>query len=105
LAKKTSRKAAKRQSQKKEAIAMTTQQLPDGKQQALQAFLRDLPYLHAQRPGQWVAYQGDRQLGFADQKQLLFQRCLDQGLFRNEIVVFCIEPQETEMTLGPVILD
>jgi hypothetical protein len=50
---------------------MTTQHLADLKQQALQAFLRDLPQLDAQRPGQWVAYHGDRQVGFAPQKHTL----------------------------------
>jgi hypothetical protein len=84
---------------------MTTQQLADRKQQALQAFLRDLPQLYGQRPAQWVAYEGDRQVGFAAQKHTLYQQCLDQGLQREEFVVFCIEPQESEMTLGPVVLD
>jgi hypothetical protein len=84
---------------------MTTQQLADAKQHALQAFLRDLPQLYAQRPGQWVAYQGNRQVGFATQKHALYQQCFDQGLQREEFVVFCIEPQETEITLGPVALD
>jgi hypothetical protein len=84
---------------------MTKAQLADLKQQALQAFQRDLPQLYTQRPGQWVAYQGDRVIGFADQKHLLYQQCFDQGLQREEFVIFCIEPQETEMTLGPMILD
>ena len=84
---------------------MTTQQVADLKQHALQAFLRDLPHLYARRPGQWVAYLGDRQVGFAAQKHTLYQVCFDQGLQREEFVVFCIEPQETEITLGPVTLD
>ncbi|HEY7428449.1 MAG TPA: hypothetical protein VH682_29725 [Gemmataceae bacterium] len=84
---------------------MTTTQVANLKQQGLQAFQRDLPNLHSQRPGQWVAYHGDQRIGFADQKHLLYQQCFDQGLRREEFVVFCIEPQETEMTLGPVVLD
>ncbi len=84
---------------------MATTPLADLKQQALQAFQRDLPELYAQRPGQWVAYQGDRRVGFADEKHVLYQQCFHQGLQREEFVVFCIEPQETEMTLGPVVLD
>jgi hypothetical protein len=84
---------------------MSSQQLADLKKQALQAFLRALRQLHAQRPGQWVAYQGVRQVGFAAQKHTLYQQCFDQGLQREEFVVFCIEPQETEITLGPVALD
>ncbi len=74
-------------------------------QKALQTFQQDLPHLCAERPGQWVAYQGDRLLGFAVHKHELYQECLHRGLQRNEFVIFCIEPQETEMTLGPVVLD
>ncbi len=84
---------------------MTIQQLADLKQQALQAFQRDLPQLYAERPGQWVAYQGDRQLGLAAHKHQLSQECFQHGLQRDEFVIFCIESQETEMTLGPVVLD
>ncbi len=84
---------------------MTIQQLTDLKQKALEAFQRDLPQLYAERPGQWVAYQGDRQLGFAAQKHQLYQECFQRGLQRDEFVIFCIEPQETEMTLGPVVVD
>jgi hypothetical protein len=75
------------------------------KQLALQTFRQELPGLWAERPGEWVAYQGDRRLGFARQKHQLYQRCLQSGLGQDEFVVFCIEPEETEMTLGPVILD
>ena len=74
-------------------------------QQALRAFERDLPQLWTQRPGQWVAYQGDQQVGFAAQKHVLYEQCFQRGLGRDEFVIFCIEPQETEITLGPVVLD
>jgi hypothetical protein len=84
---------------------MTSQQLADLKQKALTAFQRDLPKLYAERPGQWVAYQGEQQLGFAAHKHELYQQCFQRGLGREEFVIFCVEPQETEMTLGPVVLD
>lgn len=84
---------------------MTTEKLADLKQKALQAFQQDLPQLFTERPGQWVAYQGDQQLGFAAHKHELYQQCFQRGLQREEFVIFCIEPQETEMTLGPVVLD
>jgi hypothetical protein len=77
----------------------------DLQQQALRAFLRDLPMLWAQRPGQWVAYQGDWCLGFGAHKHELYQHCFQRGLQQEQFVIFCIEPQETEMTLGPVLLD
>ena len=71
-------------------------------QQALRAFQRDLPQLMAESPGQWVAYQGERRLGFALLKHILYQQCFDSGLQRDQFVIFCIEPQESEMTLDPV---
>jgi hypothetical protein len=84
---------------------MTKQQLANLKQHALEAFQQDCPKLYAQRPGQWVAYQGKQQLGFAGQKHDLYQQCFQRGLQREEFVIFCIEPQETEIMLGPVVLD
>jgi hypothetical protein len=84
---------------------MTTAQQQDAQQQALQAFQRALPQLWKERPGEWVAYQGSHQMGFAAQKHELYQRCLQSGLQREEFVIFCIEPQETEVVLGPVVLD
>ncbi len=72
-------------------------------QQALPRFLRDLPQLYLQRPGRWVAYQGDRQVGFAHEKHTLYRQCFDEGLRREDFVVFCIESQETEIVLGAVI--
>jgi hypothetical protein len=75
------------------------------RQQALRAFTRDLPQLWAERPGQFVAYRGERLLGFAHQKHELYQQCLQGGLKQDEFVVFCIVPQETEIVLGPDVLD
>jgi hypothetical protein len=84
---------------------MTINDMADDSQRALLAFERDLPQLWLVRPGQWVAYQADKQIGFAAKKHELYQRCFDLGLQREQFVVFCIEPQETEITLGPVILE
>jgi hypothetical protein len=88
-----------------EEVLMTAAELATLKQRALYAFQRDLPQLYARRPREWVAYQEDRQVGFASQKHLLYHHCFDLGLQGGEFVVFCIEPEETEMTLGPVVLD
>ena len=74
-------------------------------QQALHAFEQDLLRLWVERPGQWVAYQGERLLGFAAEKHELYQHCLQSGLQLDEFVIFCVEFQETEMDLGPVVLD
>ena len=80
---------------------MTVMQKSELGQQALRAFERDLPRLWQERPEQWVAYQGDRLLGFAAQKHELYQQCFQQGLRRDEFFIFCIEAQATEMVLGP----
>jgi hypothetical protein len=69
-------------------------------QQALRAFERDLPRLWAERPGQWVAYQGDCLLGFAAHQHELYHQCFERGLKREEFVVFCIEPLASEIFLG-----
>ena len=79
---------------------MTAEQQAESRQQALHAFERDLPRLWTERPGQWVAYQGDHLLGFAAQQHELYHQCFAQGLTRGEFVVFCIEPLVTEMWLG-----
>jgi len=84
---------------------MTAEQMQALAQQALQAFERALPVLWAERPGQWVAYRGDKQLGFAPHKHELYQQCLNQGLVLDEFVVFCIEPQEIDMFLNPAGLE
>lgn len=84
---------------------MTANDLRSQQQHALRTFLIDLPQLWAEHPGQWVAYQGGQRLGLAAHKHELYQQCYQRGLQRDEFVIFCIEPQETEITLGPVVLD
>lgn len=84
---------------------MTIHQMQALRQEALQAFDRDLPGLWEERPGQWVAYQGEKCLGYARHKHELYQQCLQQGLHLDEFVVFCIEPQETEMFINPLGLE
>ena len=84
---------------------MSTQEIQQHQQQALRAFLRDLPQLWVEHPGQWVAYQGDKRIGLAGQKHELYQECYQIGVQREEFVIFCIEPQEMEMTLGLVLVE
>lgn len=79
---------------------MAVRQKSDPGQQALEAFERELPRLWREHPGQWVAYQGARILGFAAQKHELYERCFERGPKRDEFVIFCIEPQEAELILG-----
>jgi hypothetical protein len=84
---------------------MNVQHQVDLGQQALRAFERDLPQLWAERPGQWVAYKGERLIGFAAQQHILYHDCFEKGLGRGEFVVFCIEPLEIEMLIGPQFID
>ena len=84
---------------------MEVQQFTDEKQLALQTFRKDLPRLWLDRPGQFVAYQGDKQLGFAGRKHELYQHCFQEGLTQDEFVIFCIEPEMNEMSLNPVVID
>jgi len=84
---------------------MTVQQQADLGQQALRAFKRDLPRLWAERPGQWVAYKGEHLLGFAAQQHELYHDCFQKVLSRAEFVVFCIEPLEIEIFIGPQFVD
>jgi hypothetical protein len=82
-------------------MTVKQRQQAESGQQALRAFERDLPRLWEERPGQLVAYQGERRLGVAAHKHKLYHQCFDQGLTREEFVIFCIEPRETEMYIGP----
>jgi hypothetical protein len=79
---------------------VTVEQQADLGKQAWQAFERDLLRLWDERPGQWVAYQGDRVLGFGKQKHELFHQCFELGLTREDFFIFCIEPIWTEMVFG-----
>jgi hypothetical protein len=65
------------------------------------AFRRDLPQLLSERPGQWVAYHGHQQIGFAATKQQLYQECLNRGLQQDEFLVLSIEPEMGDMMFGP----
>jgi len=88
-----------------QAVSDGTGRSQEPAEQSLRAFERDLPLLFQQHPGEWVAYRGEQPIAFAAEKHHLYQQCLDRGLGRDQFVIFCIEAQETEITLGPVVLD
>ena len=69
--------------------------------QALLTFWRDLPQLLQERPGQWVAYRGDRQLGFGKTQTELWQECLRQGLDPEEFMIRSIQPEDPDLVLDP----
>ena len=90
------------------AAAPTERLEPDARrliQQAHEAFCRDLGQLIEERPGQWVAYQGNSRIGFAPTKTGLFQLCLSLGLKRGEFLVRSIEPAAGEPVMGLGILE
>jgi hypothetical protein len=69
------------------------------------AFRRDLKQLLKERPGQWVAYHGDRRIGFADDDLALAKACLEAGIDLSEFIVKFIEPQTgNRMIMGPVLI-
>jgi hypothetical protein len=69
--------------------------LPPMIQRSQEAFRRNLPRLlqEKERLRQWVAYHGEDCLGFAASRIELYQRCLGQGLARDDFVVRCIVPE------------
>jgi hypothetical protein len=73
-------------------------------QSAEDAFRRDLPQLLYEHPGQWVAYQGHQQIGFAPTKQQLYQECLNRGLQRGEFLILSVEPEMGELMFGPGVI-
>jgi hypothetical protein len=78
--------------------------IPSIIRRSIAAFHRDLPRLLAERPGQWVAYRGDEQLGFAATKTELYHECFRRGLKRDEFLVRSVEPEMDEIVLGPGVL-
>lgn len=62
---------------------------------AQEAFRRDLPELLKNRKASqpWVAYHGDRRIGFGKSKTDLYQDCLRQGLRRGEFIVRAVESE------------
>jgi hypothetical protein len=75
------------------------------RQQARQAFDRDLPRLLAECPGQWVAYHGDRRVGCALHTGEIYKACARQGLSHDQVLIFEIIPPDEEMMFGPMAFD
>ena len=69
--------------------------------QAQMAFFRDLPKLLIERPGKWIAYQGERRVGFASNDLELYRECHRRGIPEDEFLVLCIEPEAGEVVIGP----
>jgi hypothetical protein len=56
-------------------------------QKSIDAFRRDLPELLKTHPGKWVAYHGDKRVGFGKTETELYQRCFALGLTRDDFIV------------------
>ncbi|MFI5456943.1 MAG: hypothetical protein ACHRXM_15970 [Isosphaerales bacterium] len=80
-------------SQNDEASSWVDREVPPLIQRGQEVFHRDLPQLLKEHGGKWVAYSGDRQLGVGRSQRELYQRCLRQGLNRDEFVVRGIGPE------------
>jgi hypothetical protein len=69
------------------------------------AFARDLPCLLQERPGQWVAYHGNEQIGFAATSTELYERCRSKGIAEDDLVVLRIEVETPEEKIPPFAVD
>jgi len=65
-------------------------------QHAQAAFRRDLPGLMKTHYLQWVAYHGDKRIGFSHSKTELVLECLRRGIPEDEFVVRGVEPEIPE---------
>jgi hypothetical protein len=71
-----------------------------------EAFLRDLPKLMEMqsRKRQWVAYQGDKQIGFGRTQREAAEKCLKLGLKPDEFLVEWIgPPPPDEIDIGELM--
>src|SRR5262249_5294906 len=61
------------------------------------AFMPDYEQLLAERPGQWVAYYGDRVVGFGPTEEEIRLECVRRGFLPEELFVWPIEQFIEEM--------
>jgi hypothetical protein len=70
---------------------------------AMHAFYRDLTELLKERYRQWVAYQGEQQLGFGRTKTELYQECLRRGFQPDEFIICSIEPWDPDLIIDELL--
>lgn len=73
-------------------------EVPAGIRCSKATFLRDLPELLRNKKlrDRWVAYHGDRRLGFGRDGRTLYHECLRRGLTGDDFYVGLIQPYEPE---------
>jgi hypothetical protein len=70
--------------------------VPPGIRRSQEAYWRDLPLLLKSwwYRGKWVAYHGEKRIGFGRSQAALYQKCFRLGLNTDEIYVDRVEPDE-----------
>ncbi len=89
----------------KETRTTPLPKLPRLKELAQQRFAHDLPQLLHEHLGCWAAYHGDRQIGIARHSGELHERCRQQRLPLDEVMLFEIVAPEEELPTGPLAFD
>ena len=59
---------------------------------ARQTYERDLPEMLKTHYMKWVAYHGDKRIGFGRTQTALYVQCLKMGLQEDEFIVRSVEP-------------
>jgi hypothetical protein len=78
------------------ALAAHYDQLDKLIQRAHGTFLRELPELLKSHRGKWVAYHGDKRLGFSRDQVKLYQEWYRRGVPQGELGVFHVRPYYQE---------
>ena len=80
------------------AESQLPREIPAGYLRSKEAFLSDLPALLKQkrRRGQWVAYHGDKRLGYGKSQAELYQKFRHRGLAWADIYVGRVRPHPPE---------
>src|SRR5262249_9786663 len=68
---------------------------------ALKSFERDLPEMLKSHYRKWVAYHGDKRIGFGRTKMGLYQQCLRMGLGDDQFLILSVEPQIRDEDIFP----
>ncbi len=75
------------------------------REQAQQAFERDLPQLLQEHPGEWVAYRSDQRVICALHTQEIYEACFRLGYQPDQFMIFQIVPPDEELVLNPMAFD